>query len=545
MLDSAPLLRRSSSKTRTLSPSFVRFTCQICRSDTKVCSNVEELSSGLKKYIKDRYPSMRLSSVCQKCIDVLRIDYLQSAITLDHHEYADLQKKVLQSLEDHEVMAANLDKQFERPSTFGERSADKVAEFGGSWKFIIIFIAFILAWSAANIIFPASWDPYPFILLNLVLSMVASVQAPIIMMSQNRVDEKDRIRSEYDHKVNLKAELSLRHLHAKFDKLIEQKWQRLLDMQYLQINMLKQMTLAHEPLQQIQLWSQEVEVDPFYEWLINLNSGQQEDSSIVFQHWHTNGDNFLGRVQGIQFSTDFDRKVAFEVAFSNQPNVILDAIFSGNHIVTLRNCMDSPHLRAIGTISAIRVNFLNGRSASWNNGEIPSRQPSESMFEGNGSTRKLSELWLSPIRSIIIAYTPGRFFSEVTVERGTQLHLSTVTFTCSQPTAEHEVVRLMQGTDLKLRNTHFSPRMALADAVKWREIAHYIPDDETGLAGRHTVDVAVVLEGGHKYAFFASSGRAIISGLIRKHAPHVDNLSASGVFNEPRPDLGLGRSAPH
>jgi uncharacterized membrane protein len=104
--------------------------------------------------------------------------------------------------------------------TLGERVADTVASFGGSWNFIILFISFMLCWVGLNVFLGAkSYDPYPFILLNLILSMLAALQAPVIMMSQNRQDAKDRIRSEADYRVNVKAEVEIAELHEKLDQL--------------------------------------------------------------------------------------------------------------------------------------------------------------------------------------------------------------------------------------------------------------------------------------------------------------------------------------
>ena len=124
------------------------------------------------------------------------------------------------------------DKLLETPEcfTFGERIADKVATFGGSWTFILSFLGGMTVWIAANLYWfkNQGFDPYPFILLNLVLSCLASLQAPIIMMSQNRQEEKDRKRAENDYLINLKAELEIRNLHEKIDFLIEEKMEELM-----------------------------------------------------------------------------------------------------------------------------------------------------------------------------------------------------------------------------------------------------------------------------------------------------------------------------
>jgi uncharacterized membrane protein len=124
--------------------------------------------------------------------------------------------------------------------TFGQRIADKVADFGGSWTFIIFFLSFIVVWILSNVIFlfNKGFDPYPFILLNLILSCIAALQAPIIMMSQNRQEEKDRERAKKDYMINLKSELEIRMLHEKLDHLIMHQQQELIEIQKVQIEMM-------------------------------------------------------------------------------------------------------------------------------------------------------------------------------------------------------------------------------------------------------------------------------------------------------------------
>jgi len=122
----------------------------------------------------------------------------------------------------------------------GQRLSDKIADFGGSWMFIITFMTFILFWLLTNVyvLTMKPFDPYPFILLNLILSCIAALQAPIIMMSQNRLEEKDRERSKHDYKVNLKAELEIRMLNEKVDHLLMNQQQKLLEIQQIQIEMM-------------------------------------------------------------------------------------------------------------------------------------------------------------------------------------------------------------------------------------------------------------------------------------------------------------------
>lgn len=141
-----------------------------------------------------------------------------------------------------ETAAQNVEFLLEQKATFGERIADRVAGFGGSWGFIMAFGATIAVWMAANIlILSKSFDPYPFILLNLVLSCLAAIQAPIILMSQNRQAARDRIRSENDYRVNLKAELEVRHLHDKLDLLLNGQWQKLMEVQAIQMEIMEEL----------------------------------------------------------------------------------------------------------------------------------------------------------------------------------------------------------------------------------------------------------------------------------------------------------------
>ena len=150
---------------------------------------------------------------------------------------------MLASLEAGETVAENIAAAYDERRTFGERAADALAAFGGSWAFILAFCAVLVVWMTVNVsgVLVRPFDPYPFILLNLVLSTVAALQAPVIMMSQRRVEEKDRLRAENDYKVNLKAELEIRHLHDKFDHQLARHWERLAEIQRVQLELLEEL----------------------------------------------------------------------------------------------------------------------------------------------------------------------------------------------------------------------------------------------------------------------------------------------------------------
>ncbi len=173
----------------------------------------------------------------------IRAEYVRAVLEEDIGELSTLEHEVVESLREHELVTENVDAEFETNLSRGQRWADFIARFGGSWRFIIIFGAFLFVWICLNVfVGQRAPDPYPYILLNLILSCLAAIQAPVIMMSQNRKDAKDRARSEHDYKVNLKAELEIRHLHEKMDFLLKQQSQRLFALQELQIELIEEIS---------------------------------------------------------------------------------------------------------------------------------------------------------------------------------------------------------------------------------------------------------------------------------------------------------------
>jgi uncharacterized membrane protein len=159
--------------------------------------------------------------------------------------YATLSKRerhLVRNIIEHKHVTRNINQEFDEQLTVGQRVADRVSAFGGSWKFIIIFGCILLTWIVLNSVALArihdSFDPYPYILLNLFLSTLAALQAPVIMMSQNRLAAKDRLDAAHDYEVNLKAELEIANLHQKLDELREKQWSELVAMQQEQIRLL-------------------------------------------------------------------------------------------------------------------------------------------------------------------------------------------------------------------------------------------------------------------------------------------------------------------
>jgi uncharacterized membrane protein len=182
------------------------------------------------------------SFICRDDFDRYREKYILSLIEEENGSIRRLEKDVLDSINANEIVARNINVPQDGKRSLGERVADKVAAFGGSWRFIFIFFAALAAWIAVNsaALLMKPFDPYPFILMNLILSCLAAVQAPIIMMSQNRQEQKDRIRAENDYKVNLKSEIEIRTLHEKVDHLLLDQWTKMMKIQELQIEILEE-----------------------------------------------------------------------------------------------------------------------------------------------------------------------------------------------------------------------------------------------------------------------------------------------------------------
>jgi uncharacterized membrane protein len=223
-----------------------RYVCQICKKPKSPQNGriTELIRPSLLEFIKKQVPQLdEKGFICLDCLGKFRKDYVKETLEDEIGELSALDKEVVESLQQHEILSENISKEFEKKLTFGERLSDRIAEFGGSWKFIMFFGGVLLIWILANAIFLANhgFDPYPFILLNLILSCLAAIQAPIIMMSQNRAEARDRLRAENDYKVNLKAELEIRHLHEKLDYLLRRQYNRLFEIQQIQIELLEEL----------------------------------------------------------------------------------------------------------------------------------------------------------------------------------------------------------------------------------------------------------------------------------------------------------------
>ena len=220
--------------------------CQVCgkdasKTDLIATSSVRPVVVNL---IRKDYPGWSDDGfICVDDLNRFRYNYVRSLIETERGELSDLEKEVIDSLASHEILSMHVDQEYDSTLTFGQRLSDRIASFGGSWKFIIIFFCILILWTSVNTLILAfkPFDPYPFILLNLILSCLAAIQAPIIMMSQNRQEAKDRLRASHDYQVNLKAELEIRQLHQKLDHLLSRQWERLVEIQEVQIELLNEM----------------------------------------------------------------------------------------------------------------------------------------------------------------------------------------------------------------------------------------------------------------------------------------------------------------
>ena len=219
--------------------------CAICGNRFTLMEGLflRDLSDLLKEQVlKVNSYAKDSSFICLKDMQKLRIDRMQSIIDKDLEIDRQMNDKLKKELASDDYVITNINDTIYGKRTTGQKLADGVAKFGGSWGFIIVFVIILVVWMAINVthFLGVKFDPYPFILLNLFLSCVAAIQAPIIMMSQNRQAERDRFDSENDYRTNTKSEMEIRILHEKIDQLNEVQWPHILDIQKMQIEVLSE-----------------------------------------------------------------------------------------------------------------------------------------------------------------------------------------------------------------------------------------------------------------------------------------------------------------
>jgi uncharacterized membrane protein len=217
--------------------------CQLCgrtgrrgellRSDT--------VRPQVARHIAASKPDWNGSSfICRSCLTTANGTYVVAELERERGELSAIELELARKSGESQLIAAHIDEEFERAVTFGQRAADATARIGGSWSFVISFMLVLAAWIALNsfVLAREAFDPYPYILLNLVLSCLAALQAPVIMMAQNRQAARDRAQADQDFRINLKAEIAIMNLHEKLDHLLHTQWEHLLELQQIQIDML-------------------------------------------------------------------------------------------------------------------------------------------------------------------------------------------------------------------------------------------------------------------------------------------------------------------
>jgi uncharacterized membrane protein len=221
--------------------------CRICGEQKKKTEVVpsEQVPEPIADIIRNEYPAWSAEGyVCKADLNHFRTDYVRDVLEKERSELALLEKSVTVSMKEHELLLRNINTEFDTQLSFGDHIADRLADFAGSWTFIALFAVIFFVWIAINsfVLLYRSFDPYPFILLNLVLSALAAIQAPVIIMSQNRQEIRDRLHAERDYHVNIHAEMEIHQLHKKIDHLLISQGERLLEIQKIQLELMEDLS---------------------------------------------------------------------------------------------------------------------------------------------------------------------------------------------------------------------------------------------------------------------------------------------------------------
>ncbi|KAI9360425.1 hypothetical protein DFJ73DRAFT_757349 [Zopfochytrium polystomum] len=449
-------------------------TCSLCdrplpRPIESQTVEIQGLKPRFLRELKRMYPLRvfhKLDRICVKDLHILLQKRIDKLLEEDQTELSRLQDDAMKNLGAYEQQEQNWQKQFETGWTIWEKAADLVAKFGGSWRFIFSLLGFLACWMLINGISGNlggfAWDPYPFILLNLFLSTLAALQAPVIMMSQNRQAQIDRLQNDYVSKIVLRAEHQVRHVNAKLDHLLSHQWKRLLEIQQTQTDLLqllqaesRQLTTHRSQLdvgkstvassiplspnavpvrpgvgglypqspnfipmlpqpanragRQFQ-WSTETQPDDHMRMLLGHHFGSvkgEHDDTLIFAHWHTDGDNYFGLLENVRFEVRYPgviKRVTYDIVL-NDPTASLDDIFAGEGTITLRNDMDVPHMEMQGRILRLEIHSRDKSSAPvvFANGDLPSRYKSTFFLKRDD---KITDFWKAPLSRVTLTYSP-------------------------------------------------------------------------------------------------------------------------------------------
>ena len=222
------------------------FPCQICGEYKRKSDLVPAalIQTSIADVIVKEHPVWSPEGyICHADLNRFRMGYIRDILEKEKEEYSSLEETVRHGGKEEDHLPKNINVEFERKLTFGEHLSDKIAGFAGSWTFIAVFAGIIFLWVTLNtyILLSRPFDPYPYILLNLVLSVLTAVQAPVIIMSQNRQEMRDRLHAERDYQVSIHTELEIHRLHRKIDYLLKSQGQRLMEIQNIQVELLEEL----------------------------------------------------------------------------------------------------------------------------------------------------------------------------------------------------------------------------------------------------------------------------------------------------------------
>ena len=222
--------------------------CQICKQTKKIKEVIpaDMVRLSMAAVIKESHPNFDNDGfICKSDLSEFRAKYVEKLFDKESGELSDVEKRVVENIKDQDIITKNLHDQCTTELSFWDRASDVIASFGGSWRFIGYFFSFMALWMIANgilFVYNKSWDPYPYILLNLILSCIASVQAPLIIMSQRRMEERDRTRAESEYQINLKAEIGVRNLNEKMDHMLFKQWEKTMELQKIMFELMKEIS---------------------------------------------------------------------------------------------------------------------------------------------------------------------------------------------------------------------------------------------------------------------------------------------------------------
>lgn len=224
------------------------FPCQICGKQKKKTDLVsaELIQTSIINKITKEHPTWSVEGyICHTDLNRFRKEYIRELLEKEKNEYTSLKETDKLSVKEGDHLPKSINIEFERELTFGEHLADRIAGFAGSWSFIAVFAGIIFLWVTLNsyILLTRPFDPYPYILLNLFLSVLTAIQAPIIIMSQNRLEMRDRLHDERDYQVSLHTDLEIHRLHKKIDYLMTSQGQRFMEIQNIQVELMDELAL--------------------------------------------------------------------------------------------------------------------------------------------------------------------------------------------------------------------------------------------------------------------------------------------------------------